>query len=104
MSGRIQVPATPPYRALVMPNTAISSEQERKYVLVVDSNNIARQRYILGEDGGDFHIIKHGFAADDQVIVDGLIFVQPGIRVAPQEEGGGELSDPPANAPASKTD
>jgi multidrug efflux system membrane fusion protein len=104
MSGRIQVPAASPYRALVMPNAAISSEQERKYVLVVDSNNIARQRYILGQDMGDFHIIKHGLAADDRVIVDGLIFVQPGIKVAPQEEGDGESSDPPANAPASKTD
>jgi multidrug efflux system membrane fusion protein len=104
MSGRIQVTAASPYRALVMPNAAISSEQERKYVLVVDSNNIARQRYILGQDMGDFHIIKHGLAADDRVIVDGLIFVQPGIKVAPQEEGDGESSDPPANAPASKTD
>jgi membrane fusion protein, multidrug efflux system len=104
MSGRIQMPAASPYQALVMPNAAISSEQERKYVLVVDSNNIARQRYILGQDGGEFHIIKHGLATDDRVIVDGLIFVRPGIKVAPQEEGDGESSDPPANAPAAKTD
>ena len=42
MFGRIRVPGSPPYTALLVPDAAIGTEQARKYVLVVDDDGIVR--------------------------------------------------------------
>jgi RND family efflux transporter MFP subunit len=87
MFGRVRVPGSPPYEALLLPDTAIGSEQVRKFVLVVDGENIARIKYVtLGQLVGNLRIIKEGIAADDRVIVNGLMRARPGTKVAPQEE------------------
>jgi RND family efflux transporter MFP subunit len=39
MFGRVRVPASPPYEALLVPDTAIGSEQTRKYLLLVGAGN-----------------------------------------------------------------
>ena len=51
MFGRIRVPGSPPYTALLVPDAAIGTEQVRKFVLVVDDDNVVRQKYVtLGAD------------------------------------------------------
>ena len=53
MFARVRVPGSPAYPALLIPDAAIASEQARKYVLVVDAENIAQQRYVtLGQVDG----------------------------------------------------
>ena len=50
MFARVRVPGSPAYPALLIPDAAIASEQARKYVLVVDGENTAQQRYVtLGQ-------------------------------------------------------
>src|SRR5690606_34405232 len=50
MFGRIRVPGSPTYQALLVPDAAIGSEQARKFVLVVDGEDKAVQKYVtLGE-------------------------------------------------------
>src|SRR5437868_4409920 len=52
MFGRVRVPGSPPYEALLVPDAAIGSEQVRKFVLVVDTDNVARTKYVtLGQIG-----------------------------------------------------
>src|SRR5262249_20650031 len=46
MFARVRVPGSPVYQALLIPDSAIGSEQARKYVLLVDADSIARQRYV----------------------------------------------------------
>jgi multidrug efflux system membrane fusion protein len=88
MFGRIRVPASPPYSALLVPDAAIGTEQARKYLLVVDADNVARQRYVtLGEAVDKLRVIKDGIAAEDRVIVNGLMRAHAGQKVTPQEEG-----------------
>ena len=43
MFGRVRVPASPPYEALLVPDDAIGSEQARKFVLVVDKDDKAAE-------------------------------------------------------------
>ena len=103
MAARIAVPGSPAYQALLVPNAAISTEQARNYVLVVDSDNIARQRYVIvGQLFGNYRVIKHGLAADDQVILDGLIFARPGAKVTPQKEVPKQSPVPQANVSPTK--
>jgi RND family efflux transporter MFP subunit len=94
MFGRVRVPASPPYTALLVPDAAIGTEQARKYVLVVDGGNVVRQKYVtLGQMSGDLRVIKDGLASDDRVVVNGLMRARAGIKVKPQEQGGSPSAD-----------
>ncbi len=99
MFGRVRVPASPPYAALLVPDAAIGTEQARKFVLVVDGENGVRQKYVtLGQAIDKLRVIKEGLAADDRVIVNGLMRARAGQKVTPQEEG----AAPPAGPQAQK--
>jgi RND family efflux transporter MFP subunit len=101
MFGRIQVPGSPAYDALLVPDAAIATEQTRKYLMVVDGENLARQRYVtLGPTIGGLRVIKEGLKEDENVIVDGLMRVRPGVKVAPQEK----KAPATAGGPTSKAD
>ncbi len=89
MFGRVRVPGSPTYNALLLPDAAIGAEQIRKFVLVVSDDNTAVQRYVtLGPLSDDnLRIIKDGIKAGDRVIVNGLMRVRPGQKVTPREQG-----------------
>jgi RND family efflux transporter MFP subunit len=88
MFGRLRVPGSPPYAALLIADVAIGSEQTRKYVLVVDDAGMVAQKYVtLGQLDGGLRVIKDGLLATDRVIVNGLMRVRPGMKVNPQEQG-----------------
>jgi RND family efflux transporter MFP subunit len=87
MFARVRVPGSPSYRALLVPDAAIASEQSRKYVLVVDAEDVARQRYVTpAQLVGGMRVIKDGLKADDRVIVSGLMRARPGNKVTPEEK------------------
>jgi len=89
MFGRIRVPGSPMYQALLVPDAAIGTEQVRKFVLVVGADNKAVPKYLtLGPVvENNLRVIKDGLKADDRVIVNGLMRVRPGQTVTPQEQG-----------------
>jgi RND family efflux transporter MFP subunit len=87
MFARVRVPGSPAYATLLVPDGAILSEQARKYVLVVDGESVARQRYVtLGELVDGQRVIKEGLASDDRIIVNGLMRARPGVKVNAQEQ------------------
>jgi multidrug efflux system membrane fusion protein len=97
MFARVQVPGSAPYEALLLPDTAIGTEQARKYVLVVGADEVVAQRYVtLGDIVDDLRVIKSGLAPDDRVIIRGLMQARAGAKVSPQEEG----AAPQAGAPS----
>src|SRR5271155_3501365 len=88
MFGRIRVPGSPPYAALLIPDAAIASEQARKYVLVVDDGGTVQQKYVtLGQLDGGLRVIKDGLAIGDRVIVNGLMRARAGIKVNAETQG-----------------
>jgi len=103
MFGRLRVPGSPPYTALLVPDAAIGSEQVRKYVLVVDDSGMVHQKYVtLGQLDGGLRVIKDGLDANDRVIVNGLMRARPGIKVNAQEQAA--PAAPAAAAPAKTGD
>jgi RND family efflux transporter MFP subunit len=101
--ARVEVPASSPYDAVLIPDAAIGTEQVRKFVYVVDKDNIARQRFVtLGQAVDDLRVIKQGLSFEDRVIVNGLMRARPGQKVTPEEQ-----QPAPAQAaapPQAKTD
>lgn len=101
MFGRIRIQSSDPYQALVVPDAAIGSEQVRKFVYVVGPDNKVAQKFVtLGPLQGDQRVIRDGLAADDKVVVNGLMRVRPGVVVTPQAAAGPGAAAPAA-APAS---
>jgi RND family efflux transporter MFP subunit len=87
MFARVRVPGSPAYPALLIPDSAIASEQARKYVLVVDGENTAQQRYVtLGQLADNLRVIKSGLKPDDRIVVNGLMRARPGAKVTPEKQ------------------
>jgi RND family efflux transporter MFP subunit len=88
MFARVRVPGSPPYEALLVPDHAIGTDQGRKFVLTVNTDNIAVTKYVtLGHVvEGNMRIVREGLAPDERVIVNGLMRARAGQKVTPQEE------------------
>ena len=86
MFGRVQMAAAAPAETLLVPEAAIGAEQARKFVMVVDADNVARPKYVtLGPVVEGLRVVA-GIASDDNVIVNGLIRARPGAKVAPHQQ------------------
>ncbi|OLB69211.1 MAG: efflux transporter periplasmic adaptor subunit [Alphaproteobacteria bacterium 13_2_20CM_2_64_7] len=105
MFARVQVPASAPYQALMLPDAAIATDQARKFVYVIDQDNIARLRYVtLGQVVDDLRVIKDGLADGDRIVINGLMRVRQGQKVTPEEQPASPQASVPAAAPTNKTD
>ncbi len=105
MFGRIRVPGSPPYTALLISDEAVGTEQSRKYVLVVDDGGVARLKYVtLGQLDDGLRVIKDGLAASDRVIINGLMRARPGTKVTAQEQGAPAAAAPPKQTDQVKAD
>src|SRR5580692_9530659 len=103
MFGRIRVPASPAFTALLIPDSAIGAEQSRKYVLVVDDSGVVRQKYVVpGQIDDDLRVIREGLSPADRVIVNGLMRARPGIKVTVEESGTPAASSAPKDAAQAK--
>ncbi|MCC6494403.1 MAG: efflux RND transporter periplasmic adaptor subunit [Pirellulales bacterium] len=84
---RIRVPVSKPYQALLIPERALATDQNLKFVYVVDDKGHAARRNVeLGTPRGDLRIVKSGLSAGETVIVKGLQRVKPGQRVEAETE------------------
>ena len=66
---------------------ALGSDQGGRYLLIVNKENIVEQRKIeIGALVDSMRVIESGVAADDKVIVAGLLRAIPGQKVDPQTQ------------------
>ena len=79
---RVQVRGREPHPALLLSDESIGKDQSRQFVMVVDDQGIVQRRFV---DTGQLHNgqreITAGVAANDKVIVSGLLRVHPGDKV-----------------------
>jgi RND family efflux transporter MFP subunit len=77
---RVRIALSDAYKATLVPDTAILSDQDKRYVLVVDDKNVVHRRNVtlgkLLDDGMRVILPSHGSGEDlaptDRVIVEGL--------------------------------
>ena len=82
---RIRVPVDRQQNALLVPDTALGSDQGGRYVLVVNADNVVEQRKVqTGPLDGGLRVIESGLGPDDRVVTAGLLRVIPGQTVDPQ--------------------
>ncbi|MFA6264925.1 MAG: efflux RND transporter periplasmic adaptor subunit [Pseudolabrys sp.] len=70
---------------LLVNERAIGTDQDKRFVLVVDKDKKAAYREVnLGSSADGLRVVSSGLAAGDQVIVSGLMRVRPGAPVEPK--------------------
>jgi RND family efflux transporter MFP subunit len=80
--AKVRVPAGPPVQALLIPDVAVSSDQGRKYVYVVNQASVVEPRPIkAGRHHGTAWSVLGGLTTADRVVVNGLLMLRPGIKV-----------------------
>jgi multidrug efflux pump subunit AcrA (membrane-fusion protein) len=73
-----------PYEALLLPDTAIATDQSRKIVFVVkDDDTVEARAVTLGPLDDGLRVIREGLKPEDKVIVDGLQRARVGAKVSP---------------------
>ena len=91
--GRVRLIGSAPYEALLLPDTAIATDQSRKIVFVVkDDNTVEAKPVTLGPLDEGLRVIRDGLKAEDKVIVNGLQRARVGAKVTPQTAPAGSKS------------
>ncbi len=84
--GRLRMPASRPYQALLIPDKAVLSDQANRIVMVVLPDNTVESRTVtLGTLYRGLRVILAGLKAGERVIVDGLLLARAGQKVTPEE-------------------
>lgn len=85
--GRLRLPGSGEYEALLIPDQALVTDQSRLIAYVVNDDNIVEERAVIT---GPLHFglraVRSGISAEDRVIISGTQRARPGQEVTPVEE------------------
>lgn len=84
--ARVEMPVARLEQALLVDRKAILTDQDRRYVYVIDGDNRADRRQVAtGRQMGEQMVITEGLSPGDRIIVNGVqkVFF-PGMQVSPQ--------------------
>jgi RND family efflux transporter MFP subunit len=82
--GRLQLLGSGEFEALLVPDSAILSDQSRRFVWAVGKGDIPEQRVVEpGNLERGLRIVRAGLRRDDRIVINGMQRVRPGSRVAP---------------------
>lgn len=75
-----------PRRAVLIADRAIGTDQSKRFVLVLDKDNVAQYREVtLGRVYDGLRVIEKGLEAGETIVVNGLQRVRPGSPVTPKK-------------------
>ncbi len=83
--GHILVAASAPYQAILVPDEAIGSDQNERVVYVVGKDGgITTKPVRLGPKLYGYRVIRDGLDGSETLVINGLMRLRPGVKVAPQ--------------------
>ncbi len=85
LSARLKLGGGVAYPATLVPERAISTDQTRKVVMVLGEKNVVLPREVHPGTLIDGMRVVTGVKAGEQIVVDGLLRVIPGMPVTPQQ-------------------
>jgi len=87
MFVRVRLHLGKPFKAVLVAERALATDQGKKYLLVVDEKNVVQYRQVavgpLQDDG--LRVISEGLEPHERVITSGLQLVQPRMEVRTEE-------------------
>jgi membrane fusion protein, multidrug efflux system len=75
------------YPATLIQDRAIGTDQDRKFVLVLKPDSSVEYRHVaIGATVDGLRVVKHGLTPGEEIVVNGLQRVRPGIKVVAKRE------------------
>jgi RND family efflux transporter MFP subunit len=98
MFGHMRLLGSGAYQGMLIPDEAVTTDQSRQVVYVVDGQGIVRQKLVqLGPLSEGLRVVRSGLAPSDEVIISGVQRAHPGKPVKPKE---GQITPPsPGSGP-----
>ncbi|MBV1887705.1 MAG: efflux RND transporter periplasmic adaptor subunit, partial [Urechidicola sp.] len=83
--ARIKIQARTIKDALLVPQKCVSELQGQFSVFIVNSENkVETKQVVIGENVGQYYLVREGLNANDKVILEGLQKVRSGMEVIPE--------------------
>jgi RND family efflux transporter MFP subunit len=83
--GRIRIPGSQRYEAILIPDSALVTDQSRKIVMTVKDDGTVEPRIVRpGPIVDGLRVIREGLGPKDRIIINGLVRARPGQKVTPQ--------------------
>ncbi|MCW5296730.1 efflux RND transporter periplasmic adaptor subunit [Herbaspirillum lusitanum] len=103
--ARIRLGGGAPRDALLVDEKALGTDQDKRFVLVLDKDNHATYREVrVGANQDGLRVIESGLKSGERVVVNGLQRVRPGDTVAPNLVPMVKVAGAGGTAPAAKAD
>jgi multidrug efflux system membrane fusion protein len=84
MFARVRTGGSVATNAILIDDRAVGTDQDKKYVLVVDgANKVAYREVKLGPIVNGLRVVRSGLQSGEHIVVNGLQHVQPGAVVVP---------------------
>lgn len=114
MFGRARLLGSGTYKAMLIPPSAVVTDQSRRVVWVIGRDGAAAQRVVeLGPQVDGLAVVRAGLAPTDRVVIDNIGMLQPGMkaqtrpgRIRPVQQrvpDSAPLSTPPAAGASDST-
>ena len=102
--ARLQLPGSGRYRATLMSDEAIGTDQSQKFVYVVDAEGTAHYRTVkVGPLIDGLRVVREGLSPEEWLVVAGIQRVKPGAKVDAQRAALPQPSGPTGKPTSSTT-
>lgn len=80
--GTVRIASSPRYEGILVADRAIGSDQDQKYVIVVQPEGVAKYKRVeLGPIVEGLRVVRSGLKGDETIIVEGIGKVRPDSKV-----------------------
>jgi RND family efflux transporter MFP subunit len=82
--GRVEIEGSNSYTAVLIPDEAISADQNERVVYVLNPDNTVTTKSVRpGPKLYGYRVIRSGLKGDEQIVVKGVVRARPGLKVTP---------------------
>jgi RND family efflux transporter MFP subunit len=84
--GRLRLPSSVEYEAILVPDSAIVTDQSNRIVMTVAEDGTVVPKVIRpgpAQPGG-LRIVREGLTGEEKIIINGLVRARPGAKVTPE--------------------
>jgi RND family efflux transporter MFP subunit len=83
--GRVRIPGSGQYKAVLIPEEAIATDQNRRIVYAISADGSVTSLPIrLGPRIDGYRVVRSGLKGDETIVVNGILRVRPGAKLAPK--------------------
>ena len=85
MFGRVRIPGSGAYKAVLIPDEAVATDQSRRIVYAVAADgSVSALPIRLGPRIDGYRVVRSGLKGDETIVVNGILRVRPGVKLAPK--------------------